>query len=354
MKKTLLAVTIPALFAVSANAATVYEKDGQKFDVYGRAQANIADKEAARLSGFDNTAEKTTLIGTGRIGLKGSTAINSQVSAFARGEWHVNAEQSSANEKDIDPATPGDQTQSNTKGQSFYARHLYVGFDGGQAGKVLFGQTDTAFYDTLAVTDYFNNWGDEAYASGRQEGQAIYSGSWGGYRASAGYQFADASQGLSNAYNASLGYTFDFGLGLGLGAESRNFDKNVGSNTTLDSNDRWAISTSYGTQGAPGFYAAALYTAATKSYYDGKADTDEQGWEFYGSYTTPNNWTFMGGYNRYYEKEQGADVVAYYVADVQYNFTSNFMSYLEYRLEDGKTAGVDNDDAVSLGLQYNF
>ena len=101
MKKTLLAVTIPALFAVSANAATVYEKDGQKFDVYGRAQANIADKEAARLSGFDNTAEKTTLIGTGRIGLKGTTAINSQVSAFARGEWHVNAEQSSANNDEI-------------------------------------------------------------------------------------------------------------------------------------------------------------------------------------------------------------------------------------------------------------
>lgn len=66
MKKTLLAVTIPALFAVSANAATVYEKDGQKFDVYGRAQANIYDKEAARISGYDTSATDTTLVGTGR------------------------------------------------------------------------------------------------------------------------------------------------------------------------------------------------------------------------------------------------------------------------------------------------
>ena len=352
MKKTLIALAVPALLAASAaNAATVYEKDGQKFDVYGRAQANVVDKEAARLSRFDNTAEKTTLIGTGRIGLKGSTAINSQVSAFARGEWHVNAEQSSADDTVL---ADGKTTQSNDKGQSFYARHVYVGFDGGQAGKILFGQTDTAFYDTLTVTDYFNDWGDESYQSLRQEGQAIYSGSWGGYRASAGYQFADASQGLSNAYNASLGYTFDFGLGVGAGAESRNYDQNVGSNTTLDSDNRWAISTSYGTQGATGFYAAALYTAATKSYYDGAADTDEQGWEFYGSYTTQNNWTFMGGYNRYYQKDQSADVTAYYAADVQYNFTSNFMSYAEYRLEQGKTAGVDNKDAVSVGLQYNF
>ncbi len=45
MKKTLLALAVPALLAASAaNAATVYEKDGQKFDVYGRAQANIYDK----------------------------------------------------------------------------------------------------------------------------------------------------------------------------------------------------------------------------------------------------------------------------------------------------------------------
>ena len=38
MKKTLLAVVTTSLFAASANAATVYDKDGQQVDVYGRIQ----------------------------------------------------------------------------------------------------------------------------------------------------------------------------------------------------------------------------------------------------------------------------------------------------------------------------
>jgi outer membrane protein N len=40
MKKTILAIAIPALFASAANAAVVYDKDGTSFDIYGRVQAN--------------------------------------------------------------------------------------------------------------------------------------------------------------------------------------------------------------------------------------------------------------------------------------------------------------------------
>ena len=48
MKKTLLALAVPALLAASAaNAATVYEKDGQKFEVTGRAQANYYNNAAS-------------------------------------------------------------------------------------------------------------------------------------------------------------------------------------------------------------------------------------------------------------------------------------------------------------------
>lgn len=336
MKKTLLAVTIPALFAVSAHAATVYDKDGQTFDLTGRAQANLYDKEAAVISGYDTNATTNTLVGTGRFGVKGTTAITSQVSAFARGEWQVNAE------------------KSNASSSNFKARHEYLGFDGGQAGKILFGQTDTAFYDTLAATDIFNEWGDEVYQSSRQEGQAIYSGSWGGYRASAGYQFADASQGLSNAYNASLGYTFASGFGVGAGAEGRNYDQVAANTSSTDSDNRWALSTSYGTFGKPGIYAAALYVQAEQSYFAGVADTTKKGWELASAFTTENKWTFLAGYNRYYQTVQDQDVTAYYMLGAQYDFTSNFKSYFEYRLDEGKSAGVDNKDAVTLAAQYNF
>lgn len=244
--------------------------------------------------------------------------------------------------------------KSTASSSNFKARHEYLGFDGGQAGKILFGQTDTAFYDTLAATDIFNEWGDEVYVSSRQEGQAIYSGSWGGYRASAGYQFADASQGLSNAYNASLGYTFDFGLGLGVGAESRNYDQVAANSSSTDSDNRWAVSTSYGTFGQPGIYAAALYVQAEQSYYGGAADTTTKGWELASAFTTENKWTFLAGYNRYYQTEQDQNVTAYYMLGAQYDFTSTFKSYVEYRFDEGKSGGVENDDAVTLAAQYNF
>lgn len=335
MKKTFVAVALSSLFAsVAANAAVVYDKDGTKAEVYGRAQANLYDVDGAHIGSTakDTAADSTTLIGTGRLGLQGSTAVNSSLTAIGRGEWQVNAENSSTTNQ-------------------FDARYLYLGVDAGQAGKVVIGQTDTSYYDTLVTTDIFDEWGDEAYASGRQEGQVIYSGAWNGFRASAGYQFADASQSLDNAYGASLGYTFAAGFGLGAGAESRSYDQD---SSTLDKDNRWAVTATYGTVGAPGLYAAALYNESKKSYFGTDADTTDKGWELVTAYALKNNWTFSAGYNRYYTTGQGADVVSYYLVDAQYKFTSNFLTYAVYRFDDGKSAGVENKDALTLAAQYNF
>ncbi|WP_250894956.1 porin, partial [Aeromonas dhakensis] len=71
-------------------------------------------------------------------------------------------------------------------------RHVYVGFDGSQYGKIIFGQTDTAFYDVLEPTDIFNEWGDVGnFYDGRQEGQVIYSNSFGGFKGKLSYQTND-------------------------------------------------------------------------------------------------------------------------------------------------------------------
>ncbi|MGL4931747.1 MAG: porin, partial [Aeromonas sp.] len=117
MKKTILAIAIPALFASAANAAVIYDKDGTTFDVYGRVQANYFGESG------DDSAE---LKGSSRLGWKGKVALNNTWSALARTEWQVAAEDSGYKTSDIDP------------------RHIYVGFDGSQYGQFLFGQTDTA------------------------------------------------------------------------------------------------------------------------------------------------------------------------------------------------------------------
>ena len=114
------------------------------------------------------------------------------------------------------------------------------------------------------------------------------------------------------------------------------------------------MTATYGTVGAPGLYAAALYNESKKSYFGTDADTTDKGWELVTAYALKNNWTFSAGYNRYYTTGQGADVVSYYLVDAQYKFTSNFLTYAVYRFDDGKSAGVENKDALTLAAQYNF
>ena len=151
MKKTLLAVVIHALVSLSANAAVVYDKDGTKAEVYGRAQVQILNDDAAGSS-------DTTLENYGRLGIRGAVAINDQWTGFGRGEWQIDSENSDFSGED----------------KALKTRHFYAGFDGGELGKFTFGQTDTAYYDAVAATDIFNEWGSSANGyKGRQEGQVV-------------------------------------------------------------------------------------------------------------------------------------------------------------------------------------
>ena len=116
MKKTILAIAIPALFASAANAAVVYDKDGTSFDIYGRVQANAyTDVDVANpySSSHEGDAE---LVGTSRLGWSGKVALNNTWSGIARTEWQVSAENSD---------------------NKFNSRHVYVGFDGSQYGQII-------------------------------------------------------------------------------------------------------------------------------------------------------------------------------------------------------------------------
>ncbi|MGL6151730.1 MAG: porin [Aeromonas sobria] len=340
MKKTILAIAIPALFASAANAAVIYDKDGTTFDVYGRVQANYYGEH-------DDTDGE--LQGQTRLGWSGKVALNNTWSAFAKTEWQVAAENSGYKTSDIDP------------------RHIYVGIDGSQYGKVLFGQTDTAYYTGLIEkTDIFNEWGSEANAyGGRQEGQVIYMGKWGGFFANASYQTNDdkaeltfgsdnngkpvalASK-LDKGYGTSIGYDFDFGLGLAAGYAKNDYK----SNTTGVKSDKedWALAASYSING---FYFAGLYNESQITR--GNEEVDFKGYELAATYNV-DAWTFLTGYN-FSEIDsvsnstvKPADVADYTYLGVQYSFTPKLKAYTEYKI-----VGLsDKDDEWTVALQYNF
>ncbi|WP_421258582.1 porin [Aeromonas sp. 600886] len=349
MKKTILAIAIPALFASAANAAVIYDKDGTTFDVYGRVQANYYGEH-------DDTDGE--LVGSSRLGWSGKVALNNTWSGIAKTEWQVAAENS-------DKGSDG-------KSSKFDARHIYAGFDGTQYGKIIFGQTDTAFYDVLEPTDIFNEWGDAGnFYDGRQEGQVIYSNTFGGFKGKVSYQtnddvavkITDVGQKVKEdaifgsdvkrkkAYAVAAGYDFDFGLGFNAGYAYSDLQNKVNGQT--GKKDEWAIGAHYAING---FYFAGVYTEGEVKNKSLGLKDDGRGYELAASYNV-DAWTFLAGYN-FKEGKANAqaagstykDLVDETLLGVQYAFTPKLKAYTEYKIQ-----GIEkHDDEWTVALQYNF
>jgi len=324
MKKTILAVVIPALFAASANAAVIYDKDGSTVEMTGRAKANFYNDAASDES-------SSTINGDARLGFKAATAITDDIKGIARVEWQVAA-------------------QSSEDGK-FNVRHAYAGFDAGNFGTIVFGQTETAFYDVVGATDVFNEWGSYGNSyfgyrdgstnfGGRQEGQAVYHVNYGALTAGLSYISANDSADLDYGYAGALTYAFDFGLGIG--ATAQKFESLSGKADQQD----WAIDATWGSYG-DGLYLAGLYNQSKQE----TAGVNEKikSYELAALYFQ-DNWGLLSGFN--YSKNHDTDVelTNEFILGAQYNFTSNFFTYTEYLFDQRDNA----DDQWTLALQYNF
>ncbi|OVD29628.1 porin, partial [Escherichia coli] len=80
MKRKVLAMLVPALLvAGAANAAEIYNKDGNKLDLYGK---------VAGLHYFSDDASSDGDMSYARIGFKGETQIADQFTGY--GQWEFN------------------------------------------------------------------------------------------------------------------------------------------------------------------------------------------------------------------------------------------------------------------------
>lgn len=313
MKKTILALAITGLFATTAQAANVYDADGVSADVYGRMQFEV------RENGSD-----TDGVGTARMGFDAKSAITSDISAIAKGEWQIASENSTADDEEFD------------------TRHLYVGFESAAYGKLIFGQTDSAFYQAIAATDMYNKFGygafdngDASVDMGRQEGQIIYSGEFAGVYVGASYQFQDAANHIDDTYALTLGYSMaDFAV-YG-GALIQEFDN-------AENKTSYALSASYTMDD---LYLAAAYAGSEQDLV-----ADYQGYDFFASYAIDAAKVY-GGYT-FQEKEAGATTTDHYEAitmGASYSLNANMLAWIEYKAD--LISG--NDDVLNIAVQYNF
>ncbi|WP_309582947.1 porin [Scandinavium tedordense] len=154
MKRNILAVVIPALLAAgAANAAEIYNKNANKLDFYGKAVG-----EHIWTTNGDTDSSDTTYA---RIGFKGETQINDQITGYGQWEYNLNA--------------------SNVEGSQGTATRLaFAGLKFGDAGSIDYGRNYGAIYDVAAYTDMLVEWGGDSWAAtdnfmnGRSTGLLTY------------------------------------------------------------------------------------------------------------------------------------------------------------------------------------
>ncbi|SFS75433.1 outer membrane protein N [Succinivibrio dextrinosolvens] len=205
MKKSLLALAVVAA-AASANAATVYDKDGTSLNVTGRIQSVYYSNNYGTAGNHDSSIQNSA-----RFGLAARTQITDWVAGIAATEW--------------------DMDDHNTNKIS--ARDQWVGADFGEYGVLQAGKFRDASYWVDNVTDHFEDAACVAQGNfgARRPGQIMYTYENYGFHGQLGIQtaldnakiFGDKqgsiallttdrlgnSFAVDSGFSTSLGYTFD-------------------------------------------------------------------------------------------------------------------------------------------------
>lgn len=349
MKKTILALTIPALFATSASAVTVYSDEAGKVDIYGRIQYEAGEmkfQDGVKANNFGGEGEA-------RLGINVEYNLNQDVDLIGKLEYQVVAE--------ADDATGSD---------SLDTRYAWAGFRFMDTTELTFGRSQNPYALVVYHHDIFNVFGARAtYGSAvadiadafgatigiddKVDDQVRVSYANNGLDLRAAYAFADDDKvddnsAKENQWSVAAGYTLPMGLGFGAGYEQQNYgDFGLGGGD-LDF-DAWIVGVNYTIDG---FYVAAAYTE--QELEDSFGSLETQGYEFTATYNV-DAWTLLAQYSKEEAEISGvsgdADTVDAVTLGVQYDLTAKAKLYAEYEINDDD---LDRDDRYGMGIQYNF
>ena len=357
MKKIALAV-LATLITPALHAAEIYNKDGNKLDLYGsmRARHYFSDNTA-----IDGDASYV------RLGFKGQTQINDMLTGYGQWEYNVQANNTEG----------GSDAQNGTK-----TRLGFAGIKFSKFGSLDYGRNWGIAYDVASITDTAPIFDDltysfaDNYMTGRATGLLTYrnNGFFGlvdGLNLGVQYQGANdestanaraAKQANGDGYGFSLSYTTDFNLSV-LGTYTNSNRTNAQRAQAIGSGDKaemWAGGLKYDHDG---IYIATLY-GETQNMTPIKSigfANKTQNVEAIASYLFDFGLKPMFGYFQSKAKDvEGigdADLVKYYDASLTYFFNKNLNAYVDYkinRLDDNNRLGIPSDDQVGVGLTYQF
>ena len=376
MKVKVLSLLVPALLvAGAANAAEVYNKDGNKLDLYGKVDGlhYFSDNK-------DVDGDQTYM----RLGFKGETQVTDQLTGY--GQWEYQIQGNSA------------ENENNS-----WTRVAFAGLKFQDVGSFDYGRNYGVVYDVTSWTDVLPEFGGDTYGSDnfmqqRGNGFATYRNAdffglvdglnfalqYQGKNGSPSGEGADglAYTGVTNNGREALrqngdgvggSVTYDIGEGFGLGAAVSSSKRTDEQNKAayLGNGDRAETYTGGLKYDANNVYLAAQYTQtynATRVGGQGWANK-AQNFEVVAQYqfdfglrpsvaylqSKGKNLGTLNGRN--YDDE---DLLKYVDVGATYYFNKNMSTYVDYKinlLDDNsftRDAGISTDDIVALGLVYQF
>ncbi len=351
MKATLIALSIPTLLAAgTASAANLYDKDGTKLDLYGRATGMYYGSDNDELRGDESYI---------RMGLKGETALGNNLTGLGQFEYNL-------------PTSGSDNDE------------LRLGFAGirhDTFGTLTYGRQDGLLSMVNDYTDVLPEWGGdglgkgtEVFGTGRTNGLLKYAFTYEGLTLGAQFtgqndpQNNDPSkwmQGSAEGY--ALGASYDLPMGLSFAGAynqaGKTDDQKLNATFGGDSDAKLgAIGVRYA---ANNWYAAATYSDGRDHYAigDGYAEKN-RGYEAVVQYTVADKFVPSLAYVRSDVKDssQNIDDTAneYLSIGASYKFTPVFQTYVDYKvnlLDDStftKQYGINTDDVVAVAMRYDF
>ncbi|EOZ3813257.1 porin OmpC [Citrobacter youngae] len=393
MKRKVLALLLPALLAAgAANAAEIYNKNGNKLDLYGKVDGLRYFSDDAGSDGDQTYA---------RLGFKGETQINDMLTGYGQWEYNVQAN-----------GTEGD------KGDS-WTRLAFAGLGFAENGTFDYGRNYGVVYDVEAWTDMLPEFGGDTYTQtdvymlGRTNGVATYR-NHGFFGLADGLNFALQYQGNNegssvgqegsgnsenrklakengDGFGMSTSYDFDFGLSLGAAYSSsdrtddqvaRGYQDGINKRNNYaggETAEAWTVGAKYD---ANNVYLAAMYAETRNMTYYGGGNGESNGgianktqnFEVVAQYQfdyglrpsiayLQSKGSDLGGQEvshgnwRYVDK----DLVKYVDVGMTYYFNKNMSTYVDYKInlldEDDsfyESNGIATDDIVAVGLVYQF
>ncbi|MBR7613702.1 MULTISPECIES: porin OmpC [Citrobacter] len=378
MNRKVLALVIPALLAAgAAHAAEVYNKDGNKLDLYGKVDG---------LHYFSDDSSKDGDQSYVRLGFKGETQINDQLTGYGQWEYNVQANN-----------TESSENQS-------WTRLAFAGLKFGDYGSFDYGRNYGVLYDVEGWTDMLPEFGGDSYTNadnfmtGRANGVATYRntdffGLVNGLNFALQYQgnnegASNGQEGTNNGRDVrhengdgfGISTTYDFSKGFSAGvayASSDRTNDQVSAGNALgqyaggDKADAWTAGLKYD---ANNIYLATMYSETRNMTPFGSTDSDNgggianktQNFEVTAQYQfdfglRPAVSFLMSKGKDLNNVDGDKDLVKYADVGATYYFNKNMSTYVDYKInlldEDDSfyaNNGISTDDVVALGMVYQF